>query len=254
MTALPDWPRPQYKPGGGDALLYYALFGPPPASLAIDGRAYRWAGIPAGMALDEYDRAAQPGPFELLRDPLIAQGLAALGANVESVVLNSAECTLLHGSVADPRNLNYLRDSVGLIQFLLDHGAAAVLDVLTFTWYSTELWRERIFGPATAVPRNHVLIVESRDSGDSERLRYQTRGMRKFGRPDLSVTNVPDEMREIAIETCHHMIERQAFGRVVSENEEIALPGLPGGICCHYDGNLLDPNFNNVHIQIHFPS
>ena len=129
--AIPDWPRPQYRPRGGDALLYYMVFGAAPESFAIDGAAYRCAGIPAGMALDEYDRKTQPAPFEVIDEPHAATALQELGDEVGSAVRAANGCLLGHGTVADPPNLNYLREAVGIVQFLLDHGSVAAYDVQT---------------------------------------------------------------------------------------------------------------------------
>ena len=41
-------------------------------------------------------------------------------------IVESTECLILRGEIEDGDNLNYLRDSVGLLTFLLDHGGITV--------------------------------------------------------------------------------------------------------------------------------
>lgn len=255
--AILDWPRPEYQPAvdreSGDALLYYAFFGPVPEDFRLDGQAYRCAGVPRGMALDEYDRQSQPAPFEFAAQPVFAEALDALGSDTASAVRDAQECLLLHGTVADPPDLNYLRDSVGLGQFLLDHGAVAALDVQTLTWYTREQWRDRLFDPAGPVPTHHTVVLFSEDPENEGRFWYHTRGMRKFGRPDISVRNVPPDPRERVVELCNRLIAHQAFGGRVEEGREVVMDGIPQGMRFHHAGSLEDPDFNNAHVEIRFP-
>ena len=76
-----------------------------------------------------------------------------------------------------------------LITHFLDHGGVAVYDPQMFEWWSPKKWRERIFSPAGPVPRHHTVILVSEDAPGTEWI--HTRGLRKFGRPDLSVHRVP---------------------------------------------------------------
>jgi hypothetical protein len=74
--------------------------------------------------------------------------------------------------------------------------------------------------------------------------------LRKFGRPDLSVHNVPPSLQEGVIDLCNRFIEFQAFGGVIEEGQGIRMRGLPEGMTCHHGGDLDDPDFNNVHVEI----
>ncbi len=251
--ALPEWPRGEWKPGGGDALLYYMLFGTVPEEFKLDGPTYRCGGVPPGMALDEYDRATQPAPFEMIDEPVFAEALRAHGEDVFAAARASRQCVLLHGTVADPRSLNYLRDSVGLVQFMLDNGSVAVLDLQSIAWHTPESWRREIFGPAEPLPRRHVVILWSEDPDNPGRFWYHTRGLRKFGRPDVSVRNVPRECGDAAAEMCNRLIEQQAYGEIIEEGREVVMSGLPPGLTCRNGGDEDDPDFNNVHVEIRFP-
>ena len=103
------------------------------------------------------------------------------------------------------------------------------------------------------VKRNsHVSILFSAE--ESGGLWFHTRGMRKFGRPDLSLHNVPDKYEKAAIELCNRFIELQAAGGRIPDGQEIQMPSLPGGLVCRHKGSLDDPDFNNVHVEIQFPA
>ena len=79
---------------------------------------------------------------------------------------------------------------------------------------------------------------------------FHSRGMRKFGRPDLSVHNVPVEHQEAVIDVCNRFIQWQALGGIIEEGQEIRMKSLPSRMTCHHRGDLDDPDFNNVHVEI----
>lgn len=71
-----------------------------------------------------------------------------------------------------------------------------------------------------------------------------------FGRPDLSIHNVPVQYHQAVIDLCNRFIEFQAFGGVIAEGQEIKIWSLPEGMVCHHRGDMDDPDFNNVHVEI----
>jgi hypothetical protein len=106
---------------------------------------------------------------------------------------------VLRGELEDQAELNYLRDAVGLLTFLLDHSGVAVCDPWMFHWWGPGEWMDRVFRPGGAVPRHHVVIFTSEEPEGPSPTWFHTRGMRKFGHPDLSVHGVPPEHREAVI-------------------------------------------------------
>jgi len=107
--------------------------------------------------------------------------------------------------------------------------------------------------PAAPVPRRHVVILYSPEE-ISGRKWFHTRGMRKFGRPDISVHDVKPEYGAGVIDLCNRLIELHADGGVVPEGQEIRMASLPSGAIAHHRGDLDDPDFNNVHIEISWDS
>jgi hypothetical protein len=78
--------------------------------------------------------------------------------------------------------------------------------------------------------------------------------MRKFGRPDLSVHRVPPQDRDAVIDLFERFIELQACGGTIEEGQAIRMKTLPAGMICSHRGDLQDPDFNNVHVEITPPT
>jgi hypothetical protein len=156
----------------------------------------------------------------------------------------------MQGSVPDPADLNYLRDAVGLVTCLLDNGGIVLLDLLTFRWWEPVEWRRRFFEPNGPVPTHHADILLSEEEGDDRGVWVHTRGMLKFGRPDLSMRHVMPEELDAVTELFNRFIALQASGHVIPEGQAIRMAGLPQGLTCHHGGDRDDPEFNNVHVEI----
>jgi hypothetical protein len=92
-----------------------------------------------------------------------------------------------------------------------------------------------------------VILVSEEPNGTEW---VHTRGLRKFGRPDLSVHGVSLLNKPGVIDLCNRFIELQAFGGAILEGQEIRMQSLPPGMRCHRRGDVDDPDFNNVHVEI----
>jgi hypothetical protein len=85
------------------------------------------------------------------------------------------------------------------------------------------------------------------------RLWIHTRGLRKFGRPDLSLRRVPRGQQVAAIELCNRFIQMQAQGALIPDGKEIRMNSLPARLICRHGGSVENPDFNNVHMEIRWP-
>jgi hypothetical protein len=244
LSELKEWRRPQYQKGGADAFLAYVVFGNLD-KLQVSRSRYRTQGLPPSLSVRSGSDCNE------LRSGIFATLLAKDDPELLSAVTSAPSCVTVMGSVPDPQDLNYLRDTVGVLTAMSDAGAVAILDIQSLRWFSKAKWRSEIFDPATAVPRHHVSILWSEERG---RLWIHTRGMRKFGRPDVSVSRVPPASREAVIDLCNRFIEMMAFGAIVPEGQPIRMKNLPTGLKCHHVGSVDDPDFNNVHLEIRWPS
>lgn len=230
-------------------MLFYVVYGTFGTQSSFSSSEYRSNGIHAGFELMRYGPDQHPEVLRQFQDGYIWDELLTNNHSFANRIARCPECLILRGEIADCKNLNYLRDCVGVLTLLLDNGGITVYDPLIFKWWEADEWQKRIFEPASAVPRHHVVILTSEES-DSALTWFHTRGMRKFGRPDLSVHNVPASQRDATIDLCERFIELQALGGVIDEGQEIRMKSLPAGMTCHHAGDLDDPDFNNVHVEI----
>ena len=109
---------------------------------------------------------------------------------------------------------------MGVLTFLLDNGGVTGARPFIFQWWEPQRRRNRIFDRMEPVPTNHVVVLTSEES-DPERTWFHTRGLRKFGRPELSIHDVPAELHDPIIDLFERFIELQAFGGVISEGQVI---------------------------------
>jgi hypothetical protein len=244
---LADWPRRFHQGQGGKPFLFYAVFGGFPEMPALSREEYRSNGVFPGLQLSHYDRGKHPEVLGGFRQGYPWDDLKRHRAALADAVQEASECLILRGELEDQNDLNYLRDAVGLVTFLLDHGGVVVYDPQMFHWWERGEWRDRIFRPAGTVPRHHAVILTSEEPDDASLTWFHTRGLRKFGRPDLSVHRVPPQYRDAVIDLFEWFIEFQAFGGVIEEGQEVRVKMLPRGMTCHHAGDLDDPDFNNVH-------
>jgi hypothetical protein len=241
-----NWERKHYSPGGGDALLYYAVFGQFEHPIGYSHSEYRSDGVPSELNVHSFDRDKSPDQFTLFEQNVFGDQLKQ-DKEMFAQVSSAPQLLLVTGTFTDPADLNYLRDTVGLLTALFDQGAVALCDLQTCTWWNRSEWRERYFDPDGSVPRHHAIILIE-ETGDT--LWLHTRGMRKFGRPDVSVPRVPRENSGPYVDLCNRFIEHLAFGLLVPEGQPIGMSELPDGLTVHHAGSLDDPEFNNVHLEI----
>jgi len=249
---LKDWTRPYYQPNGGDPFLFFVVYGAIDLESPLSRSAYRSEGIPEGMEIMHYG-AAQADVVSGFREGYLWNRLIESDSELARQIAEADECVVLRGMPADATSLNFLRDVIGLLTHMLDHGGLCVYDPQMLHWWKRETWRDRIFLPDAPVPRHHAVILDSPEKIDGLAW-FHTRGMRKFGRPDLSIHGVPEFRRAAVIDLCNRFIELQAFGAIVPENQMVQIPALPEGMTCHHAGDVDDPDFNNVHLEIRWPS
>jgi hypothetical protein len=249
----PIWPRPQWSNGGEQAFLLWFVFGDFEPDFQIDAPRYRTRGTPKGIEVARYANR------ELAKwdgYPL-AGTLGGLLYDEDSRLFERArsarDCMMLRGALADPTDLDDLRDLVGTITALTDLGGLVVVDPQTLSMFDAEQWRRKFFAGDTFSARDHVLILCNEDDHHAGRLHVHTRGLRKFARPDISIRNVPPVAANVAGELAERFVHFQALGGVLEEGHAVEIEGAPAGLTVHHAGALDDPEFNNRHLALRWP-
>lgn len=253
MSATPEaWPRPYWQPSDETVVLYFYVFGRFAPELAIPAARYASRGLPEGVQLERFEhnalRSWEGYPLKGALGELMKEDTPAAFEQARA----APEVLVVRGQLPDPDSLDYLRDTLGVLAGLLDIGGSVVLDPQILTLFDAAAWRRHYLIPGGAPPRHHALIL--RNAGEQPgRSHVHTRGLRKFGRPDLSLRHVPDAQAEQAGMLCERLLELQALGAHFVEGQPLEVDGLPGELVAHPGGSMDDPRFNNTHVAFDWP-
>jgi hypothetical protein len=250
-AALADWPRKYYQATTSGPMLFFVVFGKFGAIGPVSMSKYRCAGLPEAIDVMKYGGDVHPETMEGFRQGLMWDLAKAEIGELQSTIAQAPECLIVRGELPDQPNLNYLRDVTGFVTYLLDHGGCAVHDLQRLKYWSPAEWRTEVFDPSHDVPLRQTIILVSEEADGTKW--FHTRGLRKYGRPDLSVHRVVAGFEDAVHDLLNRFIVLQAEGGIIAEGQEITMKSLPQGLCCHPGGSLDDPDFNNVHIDIGFP-
>jgi hypothetical protein len=240
-----DWSRPLrvFTDPTGRAVICYEVHGdigelpkePPNAEYRLDSDVEGVKLLRLTERLDERRQGLAWTLFQRAHADLAARVAAAPNA------------TVVLGDVYEPATLTYLRHGIGLAQMLLDRGGLAVHDVQCLRWYTADEWRAELFKPQ-CLPHEHVLILTD---ADGDRTWIRTRGLLKFGRPDVSVRRVPDDQRAAVTALVNRIVAMQARGASIPEGQ--AITSAPDGpVFRHKDGKD-DPAFGSAFVELVFP-
>lgn len=246
---LKNWERKYFTKPLDKPFLFYVVHGNFSTDLKLSITKYRTLGTPKGIEVMKYGPSKNPGYVQSFFDGYLWNTTKENDSVLTNKMMASKECLVIMGEAADTSNLNFLRDVVGLITCMLDYGGVSVYDPQGFMIMSKEEWNKKIFEPNGSVPRNHVMILFSEENG---KLWYHTRGMRKFGRPDLSIHNVPPKYEDAIQDLFDRFIEYQGFGGIIADGQKIKMNTLPEGMWCEIKGDNDDPDFNNKHVEIYW--
>ncbi|MDR6642126.1 hypothetical protein J2X57_001333 [Luteibacter sp. 1214] len=251
-TTAASWPRPHWQPSHEEAVLLFFVFGAFPQDLAIPAARYGSPGLPEGVELQRFQNAVlsrwEGYPLsgalgDLLREDSPEAFAAAKAA---------PHVVAIRGRFPDRDNLDYLRDTLGVVAALTDIGGKAVVDPQILTLFDAADWREHYLVQGGAPTRNHVLILCSPEETKG-RSWIRTRGMRKFGRPDISLTNVPDRDIDRAGALSERFVDLGALGAHFEQDQTVEVDGVKGGLTVALSGDESDPLFNNSHAAMRWP-
>ena len=77
-----------------------------------------------------------------------------------------------------------------------------------------------------------------------------TRGLRVFGRPDLSIHDVDPDAFTTTVELVNVLIAQLAKGLVIDDGMTMDVGGDLGMLTFEHRGDVDDPDFNNEHLEI----
>lgn len=256
-----DWSRPHWEPTGRPASVFYFVPGDPPAGLLeLSRRRHHAAGVPEQLKATAHRRADNPRWFaDFFARPGLGFGLEEAFGDRAPEVRAAERGLVVRGEFPDPPDLGYLRDTAGVVSALLDQGGGlGVLDLYAGRWWSRREWAERFVDRCGFAHKDFVRIVSTDDEAEHPGLWVHTRGMRKFGRPDLQVKHVPgpwpgdNPLVAAAGDVLNRLAEGLCRGAVVRNGGVLRFPGTrrrctfrltPDDIdspACHFGNEVLE--------------
>ncbi len=244
----PNLARPYYQDTGRRPYLFYAAIGGKAEELHVSRFRHHVEEMPQGLDLSGLQRPRHSGHMDELLGGSLGKLLDARNHTLYERAKAAQSWLVLCGEVKTDDTLRYLRNAIGFVQAAAETGTAAVLDLQTLELYSPEDWRERVFS-FQFHPYCHVNAMISPEPGGT--LWLHTRGMRKFGRPDIGMEGVPQGELDQAKAAIDQMIFYGAQGAVFSRPAKLHLS--TGGSCTVFpelSGDLEDPDYNNEHYRL----
>lgn len=243
---IPAWQRIHWQPSDEEIVLQFYVFGKF-EPVRAPSKPYGSDGLPAGIELTSHHhtdlRAWEGYPLKGALGRMFKDD----AAQAYKLALDAPEVLVIRGRIPDSANTGYLRDTLGVLAALLDIGGVAILDPQILTLFGVDGWRRRYLVRDGAPIRNHLLIL--RDGEETAGYSHvRTRGMRKFGRPDISIEHVPDKDVDRAGMLCEQLVELESLGAHFTDGQKLDVEGGHGDLIARVGGSLEDPEFNNTYV------
>ncbi len=164
------------------------------------------------------------------------------------ILKTTPEMLVLFGEIPDPDSLDYLRDVVGVVAAALENGGVCVVEEQISHLSTSREWLDTYFA-AGFEPTQHVVILVSPEPNAANTWLH-TRGMRLFGRPDLSCHAVLPSEVELLQPVFNGLIRMQAAGALIPDRQIVQAVGIENRLICRQRGSLNDPDFSNFHLEL----
>ena len=248
---LTAWARPHWQPNDEEIVLQFYVFGSFEA-VRVPSQDYGSPGLPEGITATNHHhhelRAWEGYPLGGSMGKLFKEE----APDAYRTAVDAPQVMVVRGRLPDQPDTGYLRDVMGVIAGLLDVGGVAVLDPQIVSLFDAEGWRRRYLVREGAPIRSHLLILRDAES-EAGRSWIHTRGMRKFGRPDFSLRDVPDAQVNLAGSLCERLVELEALGGRFQDGQQVEIPGLPEDLVARLGGGPEHPDFNNSFVEFRWP-
>ncbi|MGC1549765.1 MAG: hypothetical protein WA777_14675 [Rhodanobacter sp.] len=248
---IPAWQRPHWQASDEEIRLQFYVFGKF-EPVRVPSAGYGSDGLPAGIEVTSHHHAALRQWEGYPLKGSMGRMFKDDAPEAYKLAVDAPEVLVVRGTIKDSAETGYLRDTFGVLAGLLDIGGVAILDPQILTLLDAPMWRRQYLVREGAPIRNHLLILRDAEQ-DAGRNWIHTRGMRKFGRPDVSITHVPDRDVDRAGMLCERLIELQALGAHFRDGQQLDAEGVLGGLTAKLGGGYDDPEFNNTSVTFRWP-
>jgi len=258
--AKDGWSRPLWRSSARPASLFYFVPGKHPmGGVELSRSRHHAEEVPKQLKVSRHRRADNPHWFgDFFARPGLGSMMEEAFGDRADEVKAAKHGLVARGEFTDPPDLGYLRDTVGVVSALLDQGGLGVLDLNACRWWAKEEWIARFVSRSGFALKDFVRIVSSDDEKEHPGIWVHTRGLRKFGRPDLQIRHVPgpwpgdNPMIQAAGDVLNIVAERLCLGEVLHDGKAMPFKGTrrrcaflltPDDIdspACHFGNEVLE--------------
>ena len=243
-----DMTRKHYEKIDYKPLIFFAIFDVSDGEFKITKEKHHVYGIPEGIEIQMFRRPDDDEYFKGFFGGSL--GLVLYDSNKElyDKASEANNCVVVRGNVEDDTSFEYLRDVIGIVEAFAENGAIAVLDLLNMTFISPTEWRNMYFEQEIN-PVKHVNIFVSDDEEGT--YWYHTRGLIKFGRPELSMHKIKREDIDKVKEIFDMLIEYEGHGVFFKEEVKVVTPENETYIIkTDFINDFENPDFNNAYYNL----
>lgn len=206
-------------------------------------------GAPKGMVVSSLTAGEAPDFFAgfLREGPLRSMAMRDLGAEVFDRLKMTRHCHRIQAAVPDPPTLGYLQAAWGIARWFVERGACAVLDGHALRWTSGDTVLRLAPDRPFELSREIMTVFETEPSPDFGHIAH-TRGMAKFGRPDLVIVGVARrDLADAAHRRLMSVAHALALGAQMRVGETVSVGGGPPLLLAEYapGANAPELNLNN---------
>lgn len=248
MPTFPStWERPYHEPQGRLATVMFFAFADGPLDLSSKISRSRF-GLPSGFDLASVDvrqhlRNEAPEWFDGFFTPeMLSMSRRDLaGLNGEHADWTTAYSLRLQ--VSEPPNLAYLQGCWGFMAWICASGAKVVLDEHAVRWYGGEQVAQ--LDPLRPFDiGNEISVVFETDVTPGFGHVIHTRGLAKFGRPDLLLKGAERADAQAGGVLLKGLAQRAALGAAFRENQTVGPNGLAPRALIRYEPGVSHPEVN----------
>lgn len=213
-----NYERPYYEDINYHPLMFYVIFGAKDEELEISRERHNLDEVPKGLNMNMLTRVQHSEYMDNLIGGTLGKLLKEEQPELYERIQKENIWAIVNGKIKQDDNLKYLRNTIGVVQAFLDTGAIAVLDMQTFSLYSAEEFTEKIFSKELDVYSHVKILLSKMEDGN---IWLHTRGLRKFGRPDVSIENIQESDVDKAVRVANQMIYYSSLGVLFNKKTKL---------------------------------
>lgn len=225
-TPIPTWPRTAFQPGGSLNAFQLFCFSSGPLRTDVPMSAARF-GLPSPEVMKlvevrELTRELDTAWFDGFRSGSL-RAIATQALGDMSALDSATQLTAVLISREDAPDLAHLQAGWAVTQWLVARGVSVVLDAQTNRFWKGADVAEWPAARPFALSTDVNIVVEAEPTSPTATI--HTRGMQKFGRPDLVVLTVPGALWDAMAGLVRALALQLADGVVLRAGDRVNIDG-----------------------------